>query len=237
VRTAIFTLILIFPGTVDSGFCQESTESKPAVDYERLVTTEGDVYLDVTILDVEPDSLIVEHRNGAVRISLFDLPDEIRTDYAFDAELAMAHYKARDERLRSLRKKQVQERLHAEAAMAETARKNARDEDIRKHWIRTRARIIEFVPGGAMAYVDRIVMERKRSRTALGGEGLPGPATPSYHRMHSQPVMLKDLKRHRAGLRSGSTWVGYISRDPQDAALDHRPTDAPLVYRATVLSQ
>ncbi len=236
-RPVILLLVMTVFATAENAFCQEQRNDKSDIDFERLATTEGDVFFDVRIRDVEPDSLIIEHRNGAARVSLFNLPDEIRINYDFDAERAMAHYKARDERLRALRKQQVQEKLRVDAEMAAAARREAHDEDVRRNWIPARARIIEFVADGALAYVDRITMERRPTRTALGGEGLPGPPQASYSRLAASPVILKGLRKGRGGLQAGSTWTGYVMRDAQDAALDQRDPDAPLVFRATVLSQ
>ncbi len=229
--------VLTVFATADCAFCQDEKQNERGIDYERLVTIKGDVFFDVRIRNIEPDSLIVEHRNGAARVSLFDLPDEIRDSYGFDPDRAMAHYKARDERLRALRKQQLQAKLLAEAEMAKTARREAHEDDIRQNWISARARIIEIGPDGALAYVDRITMERQPTKTALGGEGLPGPPSPRYSRLSSSPVLLKGLQQGGRGVQAGSVWTGYVSRDPHDAALAERDENAPLVYRATVLSQ
>jgi len=231
--------VLTFLTCADVGFCQDATTSgETGIDYERLATTDGEVYFNVKIRKIEPDSLIVEHRNGAARISFFDLPDEIRDSYGFDADRAMAHYKARDERLRALRKQQFHEKLLADAKLAEAAKLEAHENDVRQNWIPARARIIEVGPAGALAYVERITMERQPTKTALGGEGLPGPPKASYSRLSRSPVILKGLQKNgRGSVKAGSVWTGYVIRDPHDATLDQRKEDAPLVYRATVLSR
>jgi len=53
--------------------------------FDKLTTTDGKTYTDVTVKEVQPDGIRIFHSDGATKISFDRLPEDIRAQFNFDA--------------------------------------------------------------------------------------------------------------------------------------------------------
>jgi hypothetical protein len=60
----------------------------------ELKTLNGKIYHDAYITKVTPSEIRIMHESGAARISLKDLPDDLKAKFGYDPEKAEAHLKA-----------------------------------------------------------------------------------------------------------------------------------------------
>lgn len=90
----------------------------------NLTTTSGKTFEAVTVKRVDPDGLLILHKDGAAKVLFTDLPDEIRAKFGYDAQKAQAFQTAQ-----AAAQKVAQE--NAAKQQAEMAKKQA-DEKKRK---------------------------------------------------------------------------------------------------------
>ena len=60
----------------------------------ELKTLNGKIYHDAYVTKVTPSEIRIMHESGAARISLKDLPDDLKAKFGYDPEKAEAHLKA-----------------------------------------------------------------------------------------------------------------------------------------------
>lgn len=231
----LLSALAVFSVAVPFGNAQTAPVSKPPkIDFERLVTNNDETYDNVSVLEVQPDSLIIQHRNGVARVSLFDLSDEIRRNYGFDHDKAMAHYKKRDAEQRVLRKKLFYDRIKFEAEQEKIARQQNFVVEDNPDWIHVRAKILSIDGNHAMAKLERIVMRAApRRKTALGGEALPDPPIATYTPLSPRPVLLSEVKNTGKAIIVGQFWIGYVHRSAQNEIKDGVKPKFP-VYKTAV---
>lgn len=206
------------------------------IHFEVLETTDNRVYQQVTVRKAEPDSLLIEHLSGIVRVSLFDLSEEIQTRYHFDRDAAIEHYKRREAEQRAMRKQLLLERVRQQAIEEGETRQQNLERLAKAEWIPVRAKILAVDKGNALAIVDRIVMKPTRTKTALGGEGLPGPPKKVFVRMSKSPVWLKEVGDLRHASKDGRAryWHGYIWPDGEVILNPKEPDKTTAAYRTIV---
>jgi hypothetical protein len=203
------------------------------IDFEKLETTDNKIYQKVTVRKIEPDSLLIEHLSGVARVSLFDLSEEIQKHYEFDHDAAIEHYKRRQSFQRAMRKKLLLDRVRQQAVEEAEVRQQNLERLAKTEWIPVRAKIVFVKNGNALALVDRIVMKPTRGKTALGGEGLPGPPKKVYVRISKSPVWLKNVGDFEQPSVEGPAiyWTGYIWPDGEVSLNPKQPDDTTSAYR------
>ena len=65
-----------------------AADPAPKEKFAELRTAKGRVYVNATVLAVEPDGLRLQHDAGVSKVTFLDLPDPVRKKYPFDPERA-----------------------------------------------------------------------------------------------------------------------------------------------------
>ena len=158
----------VAPSEAAPGASAAAAVPSRVIDFEKLETIDNKVYEQVTVRKIEPDSLLIEHRIGIARISLFDLPIKIQEQYEFDPDEAIEHYKQREAEQRALRKEMLLKRVEHQAAEEAKTREKNLERLAKAQWIPVRAKIVAIKGNNALAHVDRVVIVPTRTKTVFG---------------------------------------------------------------------
>lgn len=98
-----------------------------------LATTEGQIYRNVQVRNIEPDGLTFHHDGGVTRVGFTALPEELQKKYEYDPKAAVAYQKAMTEAKKQAENGQAAIRAQNEAAH----QKQVKAEPIRVFEVRT----------------------------------------------------------------------------------------------------
>lgn len=182
-----------------------NAESPP--DYPVLETKDGKQYNDCYILESDQESLLVKHRGGIARVSLFDLDAEIQAKYEFDPIEALKVYKDRLEAERERRKSRL---LEAEKFKAEQDRLETIDrkyETAELDWTPVEAKVLRTTESGAFVKARKVVFEPRFKKSTLG---FTVPDTPERKLVPfgKEKIFLEFLDQIPP---RGKTWKGYVN--------------------------
>ena len=97
----------------------------PPKQFEKLETTKGKVYENVTVRKVEPDGLSIMHESGTAKVAFEHLSDELKTAFGYDEGKAAEHREAQAEKDRHNELAMLAEEAAAASAKADRDYKNA----------------------------------------------------------------------------------------------------------------
>lgn len=201
-------------------FLSGKAEEKSEPDFVRITTKAGLTYEDCFLKSTDAEGIVIQHRNGLVRLSLFDLSPELQEKFDFDPVSAMKAYRENEAKSREVRKQRILEtaRLQAEAERAATA--EAMRFVAEKEWLPIEATIKRVTDDGAYAQVKEIVFLPTTQISTLGFEN-PGPPKRIARRFGTGLVFLQGVN-HR--FVKGEIWKGYM--DPSSIRrVKHLETD------------
>jgi hypothetical protein len=178
-----------------------------AVSYTELKTRDGKVFHDCKVVRTEPDALVVEHRGGVARLSLFDLPEAVQQAHGFDPFAAMEFYKARADWQQDLKWKLFWEKQAHEADQAKAADLEAMLRTAEAEWVPVEATVIQRLGDGAvLARCRRVVFERTRAKSTLGFD-IEGPPRRKLVDFGDGAIVLRMV----APVEIGADWKGYVN--------------------------
>lgn len=178
-----------------------------AASYPELKTRDGKVFHDCRVVRAEPDALVVEHRGGVARLSLFDLPESVQQAHGFDPFAAMEFYKARAEWQRELKWKMFWEKQAHEADQAKAADLEATLRTAQAEWVPVEATILQRLGDDAvLARCRRVVFERTRAKSTLGFD-IEGPPKRKLVDFGEAAIVLRMVVPGEIG----AEWKGYVN--------------------------
>lgn len=187
------------------------------VDYPELKLKNGKTYLDCRVVRIEPDALLVQHRGGMARLSLFEMPEAIQKAHGFDPFAAMEHARAEMDRQRELRWKLFWEKQEYESGQARVAEQEAILREAAREWVPVEATILRRLDDGVvLASCRRVAFEKTKTKSTLGFV-IDGPPRRVLVDFGDGPLALRFAVPIGDTPASGSVWKGYVHPVSQGA--------------------
>jgi hypothetical protein len=109
----------------------------------NLTTTSGKTFEAVTVKRVDPDGLLILHKDGAAKVLFTELSDELQAKYGYDEAKAKAFQAG-----------QAASKLEAVAAEAEKKAVEQRNQEQAKQALKIQGKVIQVVKEGIILRVD-----------------------------------------------------------------------------------
>ena len=109
-----------------------------------LTTTSGKMFEAVAIKRIDPDGLLILHKDGVAKVLFTDVSEELRTKYGYDAQKASAFQATQKEAQAAEAARQAKER----ATEAEKQAEENRKKDQIKNAVRITGRVFQVVKDG-----------------------------------------------------------------------------------------
>lgn len=209
-------IIITVMGMLAHSAGQSGAADTFGVDFEELKTQNGEVFVNVTVKRIESSALLIQHRDGMARVSLFELSPSIQERYQFDPIAAMKADLTREaeekERLAALllekrRRQDDLETARAESELIQVAR---------TEWVPVEATIIGIDDGGVIVEARSITLVSTQVRSTLGflNEGPPKRVLEPFGR---GPLLLDEVvsSARSDNLKVGDVWRGYLNPIPE----------------------
>ncbi len=211
-----FVIIVTFMGMLAQCAGQSGTATTVGVDFGELKTQHGEVFVNVTVKRIESNALVIQHRDGMARVSLFELSPSIQEKYQFDPIAAMKADLARKaeekERLAVL----LLENSRRQAAL-ETARAESELIQMAKaEWVPVEATVIGIENGSVIVEAKSITLVPTQARSTLGFLK-EGPPKRVLERFGRGPLLLDEVvsPARSDNLKVGDIWRGYLNPIPE----------------------
>ncbi|MDF1824368.1 MAG: hypothetical protein P1U68_06985 [Verrucomicrobiales bacterium] len=147
---------------------------KESPDYAAIETKSGRTYFDCFVKSSDAEGIVIQHRDGMARLSLFDLTPEMQAKFNFDPVIAMKTYRDNEARNRELRKQRLLEAAKLQAEAERRATMEEMQAIAQEEWTPIEADIVKITGDGAYARVKQISFLPTTQTSTLGFE-TPGP--------------------------------------------------------------
>lgn len=117
--------------------------SAPPQTSGNLTTTSGKTFEAVTVKRVDPDGLLILHKEGAAKVLFTELPEDLRVKYGYDEAKSKAFQTG-----------QAASRQGAMAAEAERKAGEQRKQELEKQAVKIQGKVIQVVKEGIILRVD-----------------------------------------------------------------------------------
>lgn len=169
----------------------------------EFTTKEGETYFDCKLKRAEKDSLIIEHKAGLAKISLFDVSPELQKKYDFDPVGAMKRYRQEQQIQRDLKWKRFLEGQKHAAAVENEKNYEKFLEKVKVSWLPVEAKIYKRNSSGAFVRAKRIKFVPTKTKSTLGFE-IDGPPRKTLVPMEPSVIFIEATKF------TGPDWSGYL---------------------------
>ena len=169
----------------------------------EFTTKNGNTYVECKVKRVEEGALVVEHKDGIAKISMFEVSADLQKKYNFDPVAAMEKYHRDKEAQRKLKWKLFWEgQKHKAAVEAEKDREKFL-EIVKTTWLPVEARVVKPGKDGAFVSASQIKFVATKTKSTLGFE-IDGPKRKTLVRMSPNVIFIT-----ATGI-SGTYWKGYL---------------------------
>ncbi len=205
-------IIITFMGMMTLRAGQPAVTDTVGADFEELKTESGEVFVNVFVKRVESSALVIRHKGGIARVSLFDLSPAIQAKYHFDPVTAMKADLTQSAGEQERQKTLILESRRREAELERARRESDLIRLARDEWVPVEATVEEIVNGGIVIKAKRITLVPTQTRSTLGflRDGPPKrvlePFTPEL-------LILKEVvpSENSETLKVGEVWRGYLN--------------------------
>jgi len=207
-----FVIIITFMGMITAQADQPAPADTVGADFEELKTESGEVFVNVFVKRVESSALVIRHKEGIARVSLFDLSQSIQTKYNFDPVAAMKADLLHSAGELKRRKLLLLERQRREADLEKARAESDLIQLAKADWVPVEATVVEILNGSVVLEARRITLIATQTRSTLGFLK-SGPPKKVLEPFTSDLLLLKEVvpSQNSGKLKPGEIWKGYLN--------------------------